>query len=292
MVMNDHPRQQLQHILLHYGRSICDDPKRCEALLRDLCPDNRREVNLLVMALREGVAHELLGAGQGTLPMEAVLLRLSQRLQDHLGTAEHLAFWTVEAWALALGVKFAVPKLPPRQSPPSRPTVSAAVPSRSAASPAAKKQSTGWQKIGTLGESLAADSKKWSAVRDEKSSLMWAVNPSTTAIFPNPIEKLSWSDAMAWMDTVNAMGWCGFHDWRLPSVDELKTLLIPDWQLGLRIRRDLFPDIPSVSYFSVWSSSTVVGKSNSAWIVHFDRNGANHGFKEFSFYVRLVRTYP
>ena len=42
--MTDHPRRQLQNIIQSYGPSICDDPKRFEALLRDLCPDNRREI--------------------------------------------------------------------------------------------------------------------------------------------------------------------------------------------------------------------------------------------------------
>ena len=54
--MTDMPRQQLHYIITHYGRSICDEPKRCEALLKDLCPQHKREVNLLVGALREGVA--------------------------------------------------------------------------------------------------------------------------------------------------------------------------------------------------------------------------------------------
>ena len=42
--MTDHPRQQLHYIITHYGRSICDEPKRCEALLKDLCPQHKREV--------------------------------------------------------------------------------------------------------------------------------------------------------------------------------------------------------------------------------------------------------
>ena len=75
--MTDHPRQQLQHIILHYGRSICDDPKRCEALLRDLCPDNRRETNMLVLALREGVVQELLGIAKSALPPEVVVVAAS-----------------------------------------------------------------------------------------------------------------------------------------------------------------------------------------------------------------------
>jgi len=46
--MNDIPRQKLQYIISQFGRVVCDEPKRCEALLRDLCPENRREINLLI----------------------------------------------------------------------------------------------------------------------------------------------------------------------------------------------------------------------------------------------------
>ena len=100
----DHPRQQLHYIISHYGRSVCDEPKRCEGLLKDLCPQHKREVNLLMGALREGVAKELLKPNQ-LLPLETVISRLSHKLHDELGFDSALAQWAVESWALVLGVK-------------------------------------------------------------------------------------------------------------------------------------------------------------------------------------------
>ncbi len=47
-VMNDVPRQKLSEILSRYGQSVCDDPKRCESLLLDLCGEHRREIFVLV----------------------------------------------------------------------------------------------------------------------------------------------------------------------------------------------------------------------------------------------------
>ena len=104
-MITDHPRQQLQYIISHYGRSIGDETQRCEALLKDLCPQNKRDVNLLMGALREGMAKELLKSNQ-LLPIETVINRLSQKLHDELGFDSTLAQWAVESWALALGVKF------------------------------------------------------------------------------------------------------------------------------------------------------------------------------------------
>ena len=59
--MNDLPRQKLQFILSQYGRSICDEPKRCEGMLKDLCNGEcKREITVLIGALRENVAKDLL----------------------------------------------------------------------------------------------------------------------------------------------------------------------------------------------------------------------------------------
>ena len=82
-----------------------------------------------------------------------------------------------------------------------------------------------WQKIGLHGELLAIDVPQWSAVIDKKTQLMWAINTSKTANFPNPKNEITWDDAQVWVTQVNKSGWCGFADWRLPTIDEQKTCL-------------------------------------------------------------------
>ena len=96
------PREKLCELIATYGQTLCDDPRRCEALLRDLCAANRREIRALVSALRERVATDLLAASEG-VPREVLRARLTQRLQDNLGLAEEIARWAVDSWALALG---------------------------------------------------------------------------------------------------------------------------------------------------------------------------------------------
>jgi len=102
--MNDLIRPTLQKIITDYGRNIVNEPKRCEGLLRDLCPAAKREVNLLVNALKAGVATDLLTGNAGHVPVEMVCARLTRKLYDDLGLAEEFARWAVETWALALGV--------------------------------------------------------------------------------------------------------------------------------------------------------------------------------------------
>ena len=101
--MNDLPRQKLKEIIIQYGRSLCDEPQRCEGLLRDLCGQYQKEIAVLVGALKERVPADLL-ASQNSTPPVVFLARLTKKLQDNLGLAEEAARWAVESWALALGV--------------------------------------------------------------------------------------------------------------------------------------------------------------------------------------------
>lgn len=101
--MNDLPRHTLSRIIAKHGREICDAPKRIEALLRDLCGAQRREINIIIGALEERVAADLIAAGN-SVPREVLLARLTARLRDNLAYTPEAARWGVETWAVALGI--------------------------------------------------------------------------------------------------------------------------------------------------------------------------------------------
>src|SRR5436190_9356151 len=102
--MNEAARQTLCELVTTYGQSLCSDPRRCEGLLRDFCGQHRREIFVLVSAVREGVAAELL-APTGVVPRGARLAQLGRRLEEHLALSPEAAAWAVETWAAALGVR-------------------------------------------------------------------------------------------------------------------------------------------------------------------------------------------
>ena len=290
--MPDIPRQQLTYILMQFGRSICNDPKRCEALLKDLCPNHKREVNLLLAALREGVVKELLNASP-LVPIESTINRLTLKMHNNLGTDKLLAQWAVESWALVLGIQFNSSIIVPS---PDKAKVGMGLPKSAESiklinqpSQAIINQFKGWQKIGLQGEKLAADAPHWAAVIDEKTQLMWAVNSSKTASFPNPKKAMNWSEALAWAKQVNRSGWSGFNDWRLPTIGELKTLLTKHQQPTLYLKENIFNDINNKNYW-VWSSSPVAGNSHNAWIVNFGYGSDLNYHKGYNYYVRLVRS--
>ena len=109
--MNDVPRQTLKRILDQYGRDVCDDPRRCEALLRDFCGEYRREIFVLISALEEGVADDL-RTMTAQLPYTVVLPRLSAELHETTALSQEAARWAVQTWAEALGLASQAPVAP------------------------------------------------------------------------------------------------------------------------------------------------------------------------------------
>lgn len=101
--MNDQPRRVLCDLIARNGPSLVENQRRCEALLRDHCAEYRREVNVLVSALRDRVPRDILSSTSTTL-RGVLLARLTERLQDDLALSEDAAKWAVESWALAIGV--------------------------------------------------------------------------------------------------------------------------------------------------------------------------------------------
>jgi pilus assembly protein CpaE len=104
-VIGDVPRVKLSELVGRFGVGLSRDARQCKALLADvLCGDGfRAQRAVLVGAVQEGIAGELLSNSSG-LPTEMLLDRLSHRLQANRGISSDLARWSVECWAVALGV--------------------------------------------------------------------------------------------------------------------------------------------------------------------------------------------
>jgi len=101
--MDDQARQILKGIITKFGASVCDDPSRCESLMRDHMAGYKKEIHLLTCALKEGVVKDLRFPPASATP--AVLVpKLVKRLEDSYGLSTEGARLAVEAWAEALGV--------------------------------------------------------------------------------------------------------------------------------------------------------------------------------------------
>ena len=96
-------RPKLCEIVARYGTSICDDPVRCEGFIRDFCGPHRREIFILVSALKEGIPADLLSF-RGKMLLDLRITHLTERLHSNMSFERDAARWGVESWALALGV--------------------------------------------------------------------------------------------------------------------------------------------------------------------------------------------
>lgn len=101
--MDPSVRDKLCRMVARFGAVVIDDARRCEALLKDFCPQDKREVHVLLAAVREQVAADLIAPSIKQKPTAAIG-RLTKRLEDNLGLSADAARWSVESWAVALGV--------------------------------------------------------------------------------------------------------------------------------------------------------------------------------------------
>ncbi len=98
------------------------------------------------------------------------------------------------------------------------------------------------------------------------------------------MKKLNWQDAV---DFCKELEFAGHSDWRLPSKEELKSLIDDTQHHPALPVGHPFLNVQSSWY---WSSSTYASNTDFAWLVDLGVGGVNdYGFKNFNFYVWPVR---
>ncbi|QVL49251.1 MAG: DUF1566 domain-containing protein [Thiocapsa sp.] len=163
-------------------------------------------------------------------------------------------------------------------------------------------------KLDANGNALSASATSWRCVRDNVTGLVWEVKTDDGGLrdkdwrytWYNPDPGTNGGDAgtqdggscsgsacdtHAFVQAVNAAGLCGARDWRLPSVDELLSIISND-RINPAIDTGYFPYTVSNGF---WSSSPIAGYSDRAWPVNFGYGNVGHYEKSYALYVRLVR---
>ena len=111
-------------------------------------------------------------------------------------------------------------------------------------------------------------------VKDTKTHLMWKQEPE--------VGEYTWDNAMQQFGS--NVSFAGYDDWRMPTMDELKTLLSEDGseELNQKVFRGLSGKF--------WSASPFVYGGDSAWYVDFNFSNDYWYNKDNAFQVRLVRS--
>ncbi len=122
--------------------------------------------------------------------------------------------------------------------------------------------------------------------KDKKTGLMWTRDADMTK------EGETWKDALKFIEKLNKEKYAGYSGWRLPSEDELVTLI--DYAKGEGYKEGLRQILSKVGFrnvqaFNYWSSSTYGGNPTYAWLVGM-RSGVVYGVsKTYTYYVWPVR---
>jgi len=101
--LNEQIRRKLREIIVANGPTALDEIQRLEGLLRDQCGQYKREIRLLINALKEGIVEDL-RSGQDKIPLEILLPRLYKKYEENLLLSPDAAKWAVDAWAMALAI--------------------------------------------------------------------------------------------------------------------------------------------------------------------------------------------
>jgi hypothetical protein len=157
---------------------------------------------------------------------------------------------------------------------------------------------------------LAATAPRWNCVKDNLKGFIWEVKTDNNGLHDkdwkytwyNPDGTKNGGDAGtqnrgscgntsacntdAYVKAVNTASWCGYNNWRLPTVDELSGIASLD-RTYPSIDSGYFPYTQS-SYY--WSSSPVAYSSDYARIVHFFNGSDGWDYKYYGNYVRLVHS--
>ena len=120
-------------------------------------------------------------------------------------------------------------------------------------------------------------SKSGDVVTDNATGLMWQDNNETNST------TYTWQEAIDYCEALN-LG--GDSDWRVPNINELKTII--DRSKTQPAIVDGFEYVGVNNHYIYWSSTTF-NNGEQAWVIYFD-NGYVLGYgKHYSYYVRCVR---
>ncbi len=162
-------------------------------------------------------------------------------------------------------------------------------------------------KLSNEGEVLDFENSNWSCVLDQKTSLVWEVKGETEGL-QYTMNTYTWFDGdtgrknnmyskncfwgegcntQSYIDDINEAQLCTYSNWRLPTRDELKTIINYYADDDILIDLDFFPNTQMGTY---WTSMTAKDNPSLAYEIPFFFGGSIVREKFLDTYIRLVRS--
>jgi hypothetical protein len=143
------------------------------------------------------------------------------------------------------------------------------------ASPAVADPGTTWEKIFSRGRFQVLNQFGGAAVFDKETGRVWEQSPSTSTF--------DWVDALIHCYALEVGGRKG---WRLPTIEELASLVDTSQPAPRLPAGNPFSNVQSFGY---WSATTSASNGINAWGVHFLNGGVSPATKTDGHFVWCVR---
>ncbi|KOR32946.1 hypothetical protein TI05_04015 [Achromatium sp. WMS3] len=138
-------------------------------------------------------------------------------------------------------------------------------------------------KLGAHGEELAVNAEEWAAIQDNDSGLIW--EHKLHSGLQDAKQRLTWKKPVQdYVQTLNQQKLAGFSDWRLPTADEMRTIIS---NKGIDQRFFGTLDDPDQSYPFIFVASTEQKKSDQGVVISKKTGATKPGKKA---HILLVRT--
>jgi len=162
-------------------------------------------------------------------------------------------------------------------------------------------------KLSSEGNVLDYENSNWSCVLDQKTSLVWEVKGETEGL-QYSMNTYTWFDGdtgrknnmyskncywgencntQSFVDYINEAQLCSYSNWRLPTREELKTIINYYTDDDILIDLDFFPNTQMSTY---WTSMTAKNNPSLAYEIPFFYGGSIVREKSLDTYIRLVRS--
>jgi hypothetical protein len=141
---------------------------------------------------------------------------------------------------------------------------------------------------GRLGFSFAKvpSAADWRCTRDNVTGLLWENKVTATGNVHDPAQTFAWAQLNAFVATANAEALCGFSDWRVPTPEEMSSLVDAATATAPTIDLRWFPGQQSGRYWT--STSYRDGVAADAWFVDFATGTVAVDNKTRASFARLV----
>lgn len=183
------------------------------------------------------------------------------------------------------------------------------------------EQGFDFTKLDIVGDEVDDPSQDWNCVRDNITGLIWEVKTTAVAAtlhsnnhtytwyqdeinggFDGDITGTAASCGLAVCNTneylaeVNAQGLCNFRDWRIPTHEELLSIVHFGQQAAPTVDSNYFPNTTDLLTAPVWywtqdssADGVSINGAQNAWAIDFSSGNDNFLDKSTAAYVRLVR---